>query len=127
MEVLDTISKLLTIATIVGGLLYALYRWIFKQDKQTEDIEANDKHIDEVEQECEKHIEEVERECLGKIDALKSETKESLNSIQKEQALIVYGLLSALKGLQEKGCNGPVTEAIDKLERHINIEAHKNR
>ena len=32
---------------MVGGLLYALYRWIFKQNQQSEDIEANDKHIEE--------------------------------------------------------------------------------
>lgn len=57
--------------------------------------------------------------------AIKKKHEEDIKSIQKEQALIVYGLLACLKGLQEKGCNGPVTEAVEKLEKHLNIEAHK--
>ena len=29
------------------------------------------------------------------------------------------------KGLQEKGCNGPVTEAINKIEKYLNAKAHE--
>lgn len=50
---------------------------------------------------------------------------EAIKAIKDEQCLITYGLLSALKGLQEQGCNGPVASAIEKIEKHINIEAHK--
>ncbi len=46
-------------------------------------------------------------------------------STKKEQQLIVYGLLACLKGLKEQGCNGPVTEAINKIEKHLNIRAHE--
>ena len=48
-----------------------------------------------------------------------------IETIQEEQTLIVYGLLACLKGLQEKGCNGPVTEAVEKIEKHLNRKAHK--
>ena len=48
-----------------------------------------------------------------------------IQAVKEEQAVIVYGLLACLKGLQEKGCNGPVTEAINKLEKHLNKEAHR--
>ena len=44
--------------------------------------------------------------------------------IQEEQTLVVYGLLACLKGLAEQGCDGPVSEAIDKIEKHINKKAH---
>lgn len=47
-----------------------------------------------------------------------------LDAIREEQTLLTYGVLACLKGLQEQGCNGPVTEAIDKIERHINMAAH---
>lgn len=33
-------------------------------------------------------------------------------------------ILACLKGLKEQGCNGPVTEAIDKIQKHINKQAH---
>ena len=32
--------------------------------------------------------------------------------------------MPCLKGLKELGCNGPVTEAIDKMEKHLNKAAH---
>ena len=37
---------------------------------------------------------------------------------------MVYGILACLKGLKEQGCNGPVTEAVNKIEKHINKAAH---
>ena len=46
---------------------------------------------------------------------------EELKSIRKEQTLICYGLLACLK---EQGCNGPVTEAMNRLEEHLNQAAH---
>jgi len=47
-----------------------------------------------------------------------------IKDIQAEQTLLTYGVLACLKGLKEQGANGPVTEAIDKIEKHINQKAH---
>lgn len=44
--------------------------------------------------------------------------------MQGEQALLTYGILACLKGLKEQGCDGLVTEAIDKIEKHLNEKAH---
>ena len=43
---------------------------------------------------------------------------------KEEQALLTYGVLACLKGLKEQGCDGPVEDAIDKIEKHINQAAH---
>lgn len=50
---------------------------------------------------------------------------DEIKELRDEQTLICYGVLAALKGLKEQGCNGPVTEAINKLEKHLNVQAHK--
>ena len=50
---------------------------------------------------------------------------EELRAIRKEQTLICYGVLACLKGLKEQGCNGPVTAALAKLEKHLNQAAHE--
>ena len=47
-----------------------------------------------------------------------------LAAIRREQTLICYGVLACLKGLKEQGCNGPVTAALNKLEKHLNEAAH---
>lgn len=48
-----------------------------------------------------------------------------IKALKEEQTVICYGVLAALKGLKEQGCNGPVSQAIDKLEKHLNVQAHK--
>lgn len=49
---------------------------------------------------------------------------EVIKNIQREQQLLTYGVLACLKGLKEQGANGPVSEAIDKIEKHMNEAAH---
>ena len=46
-------------------------------------------------------------------------------AIKTEQGLLTYGVLACLKGLKEQGCNGPVTEAIGRIEKHLNQKAHE--
>ena len=60
-------------------------------------------------------------------DFVKKQKKqdEVLAEIQEEQAILTAGILACLKGLQEQGCNGPVSEAVKKIEAHLNEKAHK--
>ena len=44
---------------------------------------------------------------------------------QEELSLLTFGILSCLKGLKEQGADGPVTEAINKIEKHLNEKAHE--
>ena len=53
------------------------------------------------------------------------EQDKEIKIIREEQAIITFGVLACLKGLHEKGANGPVTEAIAKIEQHLNQMAHK--
>lgn len=50
----------------------------------------------------------------------------AIEKMQSEQTIICYGLRGALKGLIEQGCNGPCKDALDKLDKHLNREAHTN-
>lgn len=83
-------------------------RWFDKQEKQTTDIEA------------------LKAKHEADMAALKEVLAEDMEGINKEQQLLTYGVLACLKGLQEKGCNGPVTEAIYKIEKYLNAKAHES-
>lgn len=50
---------------------------------------------------------------------------DDVKAMKSELCLLTYGLLACLKGLKEQGCNGPVTEAIEKIEKRINKQAHE--
>lgn len=94
-------STIITIAGVLGALItigtigYKVIKWFQQQEKQTEDIEE-----------------------------LRKQDKENLKQLNDEMCLLTYAVLACLKGLKEQGCNGPVTEAIGKVEKHINQKAH---
>lgn len=61
--------------------------------------------------------------CFRFVERNKKQDTE-LAAIRKEQQLICYGVMACLKGLAEQGCDGPVHDALGKLEKHLNEAAH---
>ena len=84
-QIIITIASVITALGVIFGVIFAVYRWYLKQEKQDKDIK----------------------------------------SIKEEQTILTYGVLACLKGLKEQGCDGPVTTAIDQIEKYINKQAHK--
>lgn len=84
-QIIITIASVITALGVIFGVIFAVYRWYLKQEKQDKDIKA----------------------------------------IKEEQTLLTYGVLACLKGLNEQGCDGPVTTAINQIEKYINKQAHK--
>lgn len=89
------IASVLGALTAIGAVAYKIIKWFQAQEKQTTDIED-----------------------------LKKQEKEDIKAMEDELCLLTYAVLACLKGLKEQGCNGPVTEAIGKIEKHINQKAH---
>ena len=57
---------------------------------------------------------------------LKQEKQDKdIKAIKEEQTVLTQGILACLQGLHEQGCNGPVTAAIERIETHLNKQAHK--
>lgn len=54
------------------------------------------------------------------ISGIRQEQRE----FKDEQCVISYALLACLDGLKQLGANGNVTEAHNKLEKHLNKRAH---
>ena len=84
-NVIITIASVITALGVIFGVVFTVYRWYLKNEKQDNDIK----------------------------------------SIKEEQSILTHGVLACLNGLKEQGCNGPVTEAINQIETHLNKQAHK--
>lgn len=52
---------------------------------------------------------------------------EQIQRITDEQCMLTYCMMATLDGLHQLGCNGKVTEAREKLDKHINQQAHGQR
>lgn len=50
---------------------------------------------------------------------------DDIKSIKEENTLICYALQACLDGLEQLGANHTVPKAKEKLEKHLNISAHK--
>lgn len=101
-QIAVTPQTIITASAVVAAIIALItvfakaVRWMDKQKKQDEDIEA-----------------------------LRHTHNSDMDSVKKELALIIEGQLACLKGLQEQGCNGPVTAAVNKIEAHLNLKAHQ--
>lgn len=60
-----------------------------------------------------------------KIDDLSQHHEEDMEGVKEELELLVFGVLACLTGLSEQGCDGPVSEAIEKYKKYLNKKAHK--
>ena len=102
MQITLTWQSIITASAVLAAIIALVtffakgVRWVDKQQQQDSDIKA-----------------------------LRATHISDMDSMKQEQTLIVYGLLACLKGLKEQGCNGPVTEAINKIEKHLNQKAHE--
>lgn len=105
-------TGLLTISEVIGLLIAGLLGGAGIAGL----IMAKPKH------EVEKRIKQADddRERLNKVD----QHDTLLEAIQEEQTVQCYCILACLKGLAEQGCNGPVHEGIDRMEKHLNKKAH---
>ncbi len=54
-----------------------------------------------------------------------AENHEEIQRIKTENTLICYGLSAALDGLIQLGANHNVTTAKEKLDKHLNQQAHE--
>lgn len=57
------------------------------------------------------------------VESQKRQTKRQ-EAMQDELTVICYGLKACLQGLAEQGCDGPVHDALDRLDKHLNKAAH---
>lgn len=109
-----TPQNIITAGAVVTALVLLVarfakgVRWFDKQQQQTDELQAlRAKHDSDVE-------------------ALKRELADEMHRNNSELQLLTYGVLACLKGLQEKGCNGPVTDAVNKIEKYLNEKAHES-
>lgn len=102
MHIVLTWQSIITAASVIAAIVAIaaffskIVRWVDKQTQQDKDIQE-----------------------------LKAHHESDIKDLKDEQTLLVYGILACLKGLQERGCNGPVTEAINKYEKYLNQKAHQ--
>lgn len=63
--------------------------------------------------------------AVYKFYARQKKQDEELAAMRGELQVLCFGMRACLSGLKEQGCNGPVTEALSLLDKHLNKKAHE--
>lgn len=124
MTVTITWESIIMAAAVISGatvIVSAFAKAVRKADR----LNSVEKELERMAKHHEEDVNRLEKRLMEAVEDVEKKTDKRFAEIYEELTLICYGLQACLKGLQEKGCNGPVTDAIDKMEKHINKNAHK--
>ena len=94
-----TAASVITALGLLLGKVFKARDWVIRQDKKDE---SNAK----------------------KIDELAKHHDEDMKVVNQELRLVVKGTLACLQGLQQQGCNGPVSLSIEEIGSYLNDKAH---
>lgn len=92
---LSNIAGWIGILATIGAPCLAICKWILSVIKRIEVLEAKEK-----------------------------EDKAEIDDSKEERMILLRGQLACLKGLKEQGCNGPVTQAINDIEKYLIDKSH---
>lgn len=94
--------------------------------------ELNDKTVEQrlgnIENEIRQVNEKLERDYkrLNRMETQFDKYKAAQTSTSEELEIIMRALLGVLKGMQEKGYNGPTQDAEKEIQEYLNKKAHHN-
>ena len=92
------ISKLIGALGVIVAFLIAAYKFVnAPKENATEIVELEEKH------------------------------ETDINDIKTELCVLNYAVLAALDALRQQGYNGEVTNAHEKLSKHLNQQAHNQK
>lgn len=106
-QTIVTAGAVVTAALLLVQRFAKGVRWFDRQEKQSTDIES------------------LKQQHESDVEMLENELAEEIRKNNVELQILTRGILACLKGLQEKGCNGPVTETAREIEEYLNTKAHE--
>lgn len=121
---LPSADSIISIAALIGAVV-ALWKYNTKTVHFFDRIDAQEKEIKDLKEDVEKKDREIREMIEEARSAENSELEQLRREINEELCINTYGLLACLKGLAEKGCDGPVHDAIERIEKHLNVKAHE--
>ncbi len=104
-----TAGAVLTAMITILTLLYRVVNWFRKQEEQSVDIES------------------LRKQHEDDMKAMSEKQAADIQELKDEQCLMSYAMLACLDGLKQLHCNGEVTIAHGKLEKHLNQKAHNQK
>lgn len=69
--------------------------------------------------------ERLQQEENKKQNEAINDIKDAISEVKEEQTLLCYAVTACLDGLHQQKCNGNVTDALNRMSKYLNTQAHK--
>lgn len=127
MELIELIKEIsavcIVLASIAGGIavIVKLLNFYSSQKEFKKKCEGYEEKIND----ANAKIENAHKYATEALEAMQCDTDAKLQEIRAEQYMIMHCMGAVLAGLKQLNCNGPVTEASNKLDEYLNKQAHQ--
>ena len=98
------ISNAITLLMVIAGAFMTIYKFV--KDALFDKMRLLDNRI-------------------TKLEELNVRQEHDIAESKEERLILLNGTLACLKGLKEKGCNGPVTQGITDIENYLMKKSHE--
>lgn len=98
------ISNAITLLMVIAGAFMTIYKFV--KDALFDKMRLLDNRI-------------------TKLEELNVRQEHDITESKEERLILLNGTLACLKGLKEKGCNGPVTQGITDIENYLMKKSHE--
>ena len=98
------ISNAITLLMVIAGAFMTIYKFV--KDALFDKMRLLDNRI-------------------TKLEELNDRQEHDITESKEERLILLNGTLACLKGLKEKGCNGPVTQGITDIENYLMKKSHE--
>ena len=126
-----TVNDLVRLAVVVAGI-WGFYKIVIEIVKAVNDRHDREQKWDETAENIRKEREEVTCQYNAQLadirksqDEIRTDFESKVQEIRTEQLLIVECLRAVLDGLRQQGCNGEVSETLNKLDSYMCERAHR--
>lgn len=98
--------------------------FINQEHDKMQKYDSYQKQIDDAHDYAQKELQKIKKEMNDKVEQTHADTEAKMQQLIAEQYILTESMLAVLEGLKQLNCNGPVSEAKIKLEKHLNTMAH---
>ena len=131
----ESVAAWLLIAALVAYFIYKewpefqrrITQGPLKDQMEETETRTVEKRLEEIEKDTKEIKEKLDRDYhrINSLEAQMDRTKNTQADLMEELEIIMRALLGVLRGLQEKGSNGPTKEAEAEIQDYLTKKAHK--
>lgn len=124
------IGGVITALGTMLGLILKVHNFVIEQNKQSEEIEKLKEKVRKIKHTRDSDIVDLKKYHDTDVAKVMKQERAEFREVKEELQLLNYSVLACLKTMATSEVvtdTAQITDAIEKIEKHLNEKAHKSR